>query len=707
MTSTVLVTLPVTTVTIDTTYQRTSFLTIKVTVLPLQIYGTTTKPFIATSITDTPTFQTATSDALQASRAIDSLVSLPSVVVGNGQQTSLVASTTLNNTAPTDALGGAAATAASTNAPPVQQKQMQQHEKHVIIGSLCGAIAAFLAIGLLICIVLRCRHKRHHYHDHSLANTSMTEKGMMNTTSASTEPTFMTRWRNKLLRHAQSGRDLAVAAVTAAKPTKARNQHRHQVSGTGSPLKCGRRHHAPPGTAPTREQSNTSSVTVDEDHHIIRMSTHHWPRPYARGQSYRDSLPPGVLRVMNPDRSLPPTPRDSCSGDDLVAVAAAAGGAVGDAGGHGGRASSFKNFLRRPKPALIAAAAAAGQHHRHNGASRSRSSSRSLDALASAYTHGHGHGHNQHQQQAQGAPIPSITIDASLSQECIPSQVKIDQINSQSRHPSPVPSFSSYPSLASMHTVRQRPPEDPFFQPSSTPASEPQQRPPGTSHTLPLPPRSDRSVWSTTPAAAAASGTPSDRRGSFTSTLDSSRSRFGGGTSRLLQALRTRAWSNSRFDGRAAAGAPSPRAVDPTPPSASRRSTGTGLSMWSYTSGDAGAAAAMTMTTSDVGADGQSKELAQQQQDETQREQQQQQRQQHLLAAQQLWARRSDPFDLDRASLRSDPAAESSSDGATTIETLPLAAEKEIESGGPDNWTTRITPQHVAATTPRSLYEGT
>nr|POE51140.1 hypothetical protein CFP56_70517 [Quercus suber] len=61
---------------------------------------------------------------------------------------------------------------------------------------------------------------------------------------------------------------------------------------------------------PPQVHSRNKAASVDEDHHIIRMNTHHWHRPFiqGRGEGIRESNGPGLLRVMNPDLSRPSTP---------------------------------------------------------------------------------------------------------------------------------------------------------------------------------------------------------------------------------------------------------------------------------------------------------------------------------------------------------------------------------------------------------------
>lgn len=115
---------------------------------------------------------------------------------------------------------------------------------------------------------------------------------------------------------------------------------------------------------PTPQIAQGTPVTVDEDHHIIRMDTNHWSRPFAQGygEGWRESIAPAPLRVTNPDPSRASTPRLS---DDTAG-----------------------SFLKRQRGALTARLASAG---------RSRSASR----LSTSHS----------------ANVPEITIDPALSRE--------------------------------------------------------------------------------------------------------------------------------------------------------------------------------------------------------------------------------------------------------------------------------------------------
>jgi hypothetical protein len=137
---------------------------------------------------------------------------------------------------------------------------MPKAQKRAIIGGLSGTIVGLIFMGLLIFIGLRQRRKKFdaRRERHLADAASQSEKGI--------RPGIVRKWNG------------LVSAL---------------------PLSRGI-----PGTASSRP-SSPWTVTVDEDHRIIRMSTRHWPRPFAPGggEGYRDSMPPGALRVVNPDPS--------------------------------------------------------------------------------------------------------------------------------------------------------------------------------------------------------------------------------------------------------------------------------------------------------------------------------------------------------------------------------------------------------------------
>ncbi|KAH9807336.1 hypothetical protein Tdes44962_MAKER06372 [Teratosphaeria destructans] len=233
-------------------------------------------------------------------------------------------------------------------------------QKHAIVGGLSGAIAGLVLIGVIVAFCLRRNiRKRPEYEDHE----SSTEKGF--------RPVLSRKWT--------------------------------ELTGKGTPRELWQ-----PAQAET-------PVTVDEDHHLIRMNTRHWPRPYAQGQGegWRESQAPGTLRVVNPDESRPATPARMPS-------------------------DTAESFLKKQRSAIVAVIASAG---------RSRANSQPT------------------QQFASPKPVPSITVDPAPSRECVLSTDR-------------APSCKSYPSVRSSLVIMQQPPEDPFLTPPEATADPTvQQRP--------------------------------------------------------------------------------------------------------------------------------------------------------------------------------------------------------------------------------------
>ncbi|PPJ60077.1 hypothetical protein CBER1_07583 [Cercospora berteroae] len=146
---------------------------------------------------------------------------------------------------------------------------MAPEKRRAVIGGLSGTIVGLVIAGLLIFLVLRKRRKKRETVDTDMQ--SMSEKGE--------SPDWMLPKFSSL-----------VSAVPVG-----RGSHRDSRISHVS-------HVRPP---------STTNIAVDEDHRMIRMSTRHWPRPFAmgEGEGYRDSVPVGQLRVVNPDLSRPNTPR--------------------------------------------------------------------------------------------------------------------------------------------------------------------------------------------------------------------------------------------------------------------------------------------------------------------------------------------------------------------------------------------------------------
>ncbi|KAK5115554.1 hypothetical protein LTR62_001213 [Meristemomyces frigidus] len=225
--------------------------------------------------------------------------------------------------------------------------------RQVIIGGLCGSIASLLVLGLLIFFILRRRRKRKD--DETGITELMDEKD--------SRPAFMRQW----------------TVMTTKSPPK-QDPHDPQM---------------------------LSPVTVDEEHHIIRMSTKHWARPYAHGtgEGYRESMVPGALRVVNPDISRPSTPTLSSLTE------------------------SPRKFMSRQRLALATVLLTVGG----SSIGRSRAGSRA--------------------DQVQTSGGQDVIVDAALSRECIaPTAI--------------APSLQSSRSASSLQVLHHHQPlDDPFLTP--------------------------------------------------------------------------------------------------------------------------------------------------------------------------------------------------------------------------------------------------
>ncbi|KAM3413671.1 hypothetical protein BST61_g10364 [Cercospora zeina] len=159
--------------------------------------------------------------------------------------------------------------AANNATMPFNANGMASEQKRAVIGGLSGTIAGLVIAGLIIFLVLRKRRKKREAHDTD--TQSISEKGE--------SPDWIVPKLNSLVSIVPVGR---------------RSHRDSRISHVS--------HVRPP---------STTTIAVDEDHRMIRMSTRHWPRPFAvgEGEGYRDSVPAGQLRVVNPDLSRPDTPR--------------------------------------------------------------------------------------------------------------------------------------------------------------------------------------------------------------------------------------------------------------------------------------------------------------------------------------------------------------------------------------------------------------
>ncbi|KAI7360901.1 hypothetical protein KC354_g8500 [Hortaea werneckii] len=197
---------------------------------------------------------------------------------------------------------------ATNQGPSTSPEANKSPQKHAIIGGISGALAGLLLMGVLIAFCLRRRKTCNEDSD------SVSEKGNF-------RPALKRKWT--------------------------------ELTGKGTPK-------------PTPQMPQETLVTVDEDHHIIRMNTTHWARPFAQGQGegFRESVGPAQLRVVNPDPSRSSTPRIS--------------------------SETAGSFLKKQRTTLVARLANAG---------RSRSNSR---------------------LSGQPPPnVPEIVVDPALSSECI------------------------------------------------------------------------------------------------------------------------------------------------------------------------------------------------------------------------------------------------------------------------------------------------
>lgn len=255
MDTTIIVTAPRATVTVSTTLYSTTFVTVMASPeissgLPAS-NDSSTLPIWSSSKTISSTSSSTSGTITMSSRR----TALPSVIVINSPtELPLQTGMPLPTTAP--AVSNSTADAATGGNP------SPDSQKRAIVGGLSGTIAGLILIGALVCVILRIRRKKPETHPE--CNDSLSEKSFM-------PPAFVRTWTG--LSNVSKG--------TVKQPTEVIRQ--------------------------------LSPAAVDEDHRMIRMNTRHWPRPFAPGEGvgWRESLPPGQLRVVNPDLSRPVTPRRS------------------------------------------------------------------------------------------------------------------------------------------------------------------------------------------------------------------------------------------------------------------------------------------------------------------------------------------------------------------------------------------------------------
>ena len=294
---------------------------------------TTTVTYDTTIVRTVTVHRTTDTSALRAttcsrSCTLDPLPDPLSETTTNGKHTSLPAIVT-GNPSPSARTSSITVgthqpdtTSPATESPTVSSN----HHRNQIIGGLAGAIAALVVIGILICFCLRRRKLRHVEAD------SISEKGL--------RPVLAQKW----------------------------SQLTTKMHPTNQALEASR------------------SSTPDFDGGLIRVSLDHWPRPFAHGESLRESMGPGRLRVMNPDPSRPTTPLPR------------------------GSAESNGGFLRPQRSALAAV---------FLGANRSRANS------SAGSTH-------------RGVQVPRISIDPALSSEGVARNAPTPSFRSY-------PSFSTLP----------------------------------------------------------------------------------------------------------------------------------------------------------------------------------------------------------------------------------------------------------------------
>nr|POE93437.1 hypothetical protein CFP56_19449 [Quercus suber] len=230
----------------------------------------------ASSGTTLTSFSTGPSTSV-TSLSVDSFASQVTPTMVTTQPSMLTSSTPTSNTLTFPLESYKPLTGGSTSTVDRQVAAQASHRRAIIVG-LSVMIAVLLIIGIAICFFLRRRRKMRED-----ARDSWDEKGFPEFTHHQSLTPPPLRWGSGATR-LQSG-----------SPAPAAQAHTRNVS-----------------------------ASVDEDHHIIRMNTHHWHRPFiqGRGEGIRDSIGPGLLRVMNPDPSRPSTP-DLFAGKKLKPTIAA------------------------------------------------------------------------------------------------------------------------------------------------------------------------------------------------------------------------------------------------------------------------------------------------------------------------------------------------------------------------------------------------
>ena len=223
--------IPVSTITVDTTIVRTSFITVPV--------PTDTTKSCSTSCSSSTSLDPSSGGRLPIA-SNGHHTSPPAITTGSALQGSPSMTISLRTHQPVIA---PSATASPTDS------AAHSTQEHAIIGGLSGAIAGLVLIGVFLCYCVRRRRPPRDEED-ELTD----EKGL--------RPAIVRQWSQ------------LTTSTTVARPMPAVSR--------GS--------------------------TPDFDGGLIRMSLEHWPRPFAHNESFRESVGPGRLRVMNPDPSRPTTP---------------------------------------------------------------------------------------------------------------------------------------------------------------------------------------------------------------------------------------------------------------------------------------------------------------------------------------------------------------------------------------------------------------
>lgn len=251
--------IPLSTVTVfESTIFQTTFVT---------LYASESADPLATTsrVRNTPAIVTlATSSSMSRIGSSSTITAklLPPVVVG---------SSTISEGVPTVMTTGSGMPVPTVNTSSAKDPA-QRSNRTAIVGGLSGTIAGLLFIGVIVCLMLRRRRKKEMSEQASERHCAARDDALLPDAS---EKGFATSFI-----HPRSA-----TAMTRESPASA-------FQGL-------------PGAAPA----------VDEDHRMIRMSTCHWPRPFApgAGEGYRESVPTGKLRCTNPDRSRPGTPQSISS----------------------------------------------------------------------------------------------------------------------------------------------------------------------------------------------------------------------------------------------------------------------------------------------------------------------------------------------------------------------------------------------------------